>query len=193
MTELALLFQYGSNMDHGRLLGKTAEFAPSLAPAGVPTQLNARGPAELCGWRFVADLYSALGPGRVANIVQDHRASVWGALYELPLELVRRRDGERSVLDRIEGHRTQRDPENYRPLKVTVHLRNKARAAWTYVGRDDARTRCARDYSTATVSDEYRSFVIAGARSPDFLRATWLNSSRRSLGDHAAPRRAART
>jgi AIG2-like family len=164
MTELALLFQYGSNMDCGRLLGKIAEFAPRLGPAGVPVQLNLLGPAELRGWKFVADLYSARGRSRVADIVQDHGGSVWGSLYELPLEFVRRGDATRSVLDRIEGHRTERDPENYEPLQVAVHLMNEVRVAWTYVGCDDARKRCARDHSSASVSDEYRLFVLAGAQ-----------------------------
>jgi len=49
-------------------------------------------------------------------------AEVWGLLYEVDRELVRRVDGERSVLDRIEGHRTESGLDYYRPVEVTVLL-----------------------------------------------------------------------
>ena len=33
---------------------------------------------------------------------------------------------------------TSRDPENYRPVEVTVDFDGVVARAWTYVGRDDA-------------------------------------------------------
>jgi gamma-glutamylcyclotransferase (GGCT)/AIG2-like uncharacterized protein YtfP len=163
MQELTLLFQYGSNMASDRLLGRVREFAPQFATQRVLIELKPLGAAELRDWRFVADLYSAGGGCRVADIVESPGATVWGALYELPRELVRRSDGERSVLDRIEGHRTERHPENYQPLQVTVDVQGVKHLAWTYVGYSDARRRCDVEHSDATISDEYRGFVLAGA------------------------------
>ncbi len=163
MPELTLLFQYGSNMDRGRLLGQIEKFAPRFAPTGLAVELNLLGAASLPGWRFIADLYGARGNHRVADIVEEETATVWGSLYELPVELVSRYDGKRSVLDRIEGHRTEKDPENYRPRNVTVDLHGEAREAWTYVGLDEARRRCAAEHLDASVSDDYRGYVLGGA------------------------------
>ena len=53
-----------------------------------------------------------------------------------------RSDGNRSVVDRLEGHRTTRDPENYEKACVTVELRGKLMKAWTYVGLQEAIDRC---------------------------------------------------
>ena len=163
MPELTLLFQYGSNLDRGRLLGKIEAYAPRFAPTGLAVELKLLGAASLQGWRFIADLYGARGDHRVANIVEEESATVWGALYELPVELVSRYDGKRSVLDRIEGHRTEKDPENYRPRRITVDLRGEAREAWTYVELDEARRRCAAEHPDTSVSDDYRDSVLGGA------------------------------
>src|SRR5215211_2332301 len=62
------------------------------------------------------------------------RCSSMGALYEIATALVTRCDGERSVVDRLEGHRTTRDPENYAKICVTVDLYGESATAWTYVG-----------------------------------------------------------
>jgi hypothetical protein len=163
MPELTLLFQYGSNMDRGRLLSQIERFAPQYAPTGLAVELSLLGAASLPGWRFIADLYGAGSSHRVADIVEEETATVWGALYELPVELVSRYDCKRSVLDRIEGHRTVKDPENYRPHNVTVDLRGEAREARTYVGLDEARRRCAAEHPDASVSEDYRDYVLGGA------------------------------
>jgi hypothetical protein len=101
----------------------------------------------------------------VADIIEGHAGDeVWGALYELPVELVRRTDGARSVLDRIEGHRTSRDPENYVPLEIDVDVGAAWARAWTYVGRDDARERCLREHRDAGVTCAYADSILTGAR-----------------------------
>ena len=67
------------------------------------------------------DLYSFGNQGLVSDIVEGAEGGeVWGVVYELDRELVFRSDGGRSVMDRIEGHRTERDPENYKPAFVRL-------------------------------------------------------------------------
>lgn len=100
---------------------------------------------------------------------------MWGALYELDRELLARSDGGRSVLDRIEGHRTEIDPENYRPITVSVELNGALREAHTYVGDDDARRRCRLDHADAKPRTDYLAAVLDGARAvglpPTYVRA----------------------
>ena len=96
------------------------------------------------------NLYSARQSCLVGDIVEGEQGDeVWGARYEIDRELLVRSDGRRSVLDRIEGHRTEIDPENYRPITVTVELDGESNYAQTYVGDDDARRRCSSDHSDA--------------------------------------------
>lgn len=163
MVSQTHLFQYGSNMSRERLAEQIRKYARVYAPAGVPLEIHLLGAAELRGWRFAVDLYSAGNRCRVSNIVREEGASVWGALYAVPVELVRRSDGERSVLDRIEGHGTKKNPENYEPLEIAVEIDAAERFAWTYVGLDEARERCANGFPNTPVSDEYRQAVLDGA------------------------------
>jgi AIG2-like family len=88
---------------------------------------------------------------------------VWGALYELQLELIRRSDGERSVLDRIEGHRTSVHPKNYDPIVVTVEWAGREVAAWTYVACATARERFRRDHAQSPVGEAYVQSIIDAA------------------------------
>lgn len=160
-----LLFQYGSNMDEAVLRSKIEKYLPDFAPAGTKPDLALLGRARLPGWRFMLDLFSTGGRHLAANVVESGDGSeVWGALYELSRELVQRTDGERSVLDRIEGHRTSRAPENYYPLRLAVEFDDSSAEAWTYVGRDDARERCAREHGGARVSTSYAESILRGAR-----------------------------
>ncbi|MBA3382891.1 MAG: gamma-glutamylcyclotransferase [Actinobacteria bacterium] len=164
-AESALLFQYGSNMLAGRLREKIQEHQ-RFVPAGVSLEVRLLGPARLPSWRFRFGLYSARQECLVGDIIEGQDTDeVWGALYELDRELVFRSDGKRSVLDRIEGHRTDRDPENYHPANVTVDFSGAARNAHTYVGREDARRRCALDHANAAPRSEYLSAILVGARS----------------------------
>lgn len=164
-ADCTFLFQYGSNMAEQTLRSKIEQHRGEFAPTGTPTKLTLHGCARLRGWRFSLDLYSFGHGCRVADITETTDSDeVWGALYELPTELVQRRDGKRSVLDRIEGHNTTRDPENYAPVKVTVDFDGAAAEAWTYVGLEAARERCARDHHDARVTATYADSILGGAK-----------------------------
>jgi gamma-glutamylcyclotransferase (GGCT)/AIG2-like uncharacterized protein YtfP len=157
-TDRALLFQYGSNMSKKRLMAKIREHK-SYAPVGAELDVWLLGGARLKGWRFVFDLYSARQECLVGDIAKrDDNDEVWGALYELDRQLLVRSDGGRSVLDRIEGHRT-----NYRLITVTVELDGDPRVAHTYIGREDARQRCALDHPNAKPRRDYLQAILDGA------------------------------
>lgn len=152
-------------MSQERLEAKIAQHAPRYAPPGTPLSIRLVGPGRLRGWTFVVDLHSARGNCRVGNVVEGGEdEEVWGALYELDRELVVRSDGNRSVLDRIEGHRTERDPPNYEPATVTVQVADLAYVGQTYIGRPDARERCMAEHPHAVPSEEYGRAVLEGAR-----------------------------
>jgi hypothetical protein len=169
---LTLLFQYGSNMAEDELKSKITRHHARFAPPGVEADLNLRGAARIVGWQFDFGLFSAGRRHRVADIVHvGGDTEVWGALYELPTELVRRSDGERSVLDRIEGHATTDNPENYLPVRVEVEFAGESVEAWSYVGRDDARERCRLDHWDAPPSEAYIRAILDGAASLGLLDA----------------------
>jgi gamma-glutamylcyclotransferase (GGCT)/AIG2-like uncharacterized protein YtfP len=160
-----LLFQYGSNMSSQVLQGKIEQHLREFAPAGTEAAIRLIGPAKLKGWRVVFDLFSSRGKHRVIDIVEGHDAAaeVWGALYELSIELVCRTDKKRSVLDRIEGYRTSQDPANYEPRRVTVEVGDRKLQAWTYVGSDAARERIVREHPDAPMSADYTTAITDGA------------------------------
>lgn len=162
-ADRALLFQYGSNMSEQRLTAKIRTHQ-SYAPVGADLDVRLLGCARLKGWRFVLDLYSARQSCLVGDIVEGKDGDeVWGALYELDRQLLVRSDGRRSVLDRIEGHRTEMDPENYRPITVTVDLDGDPREAHTYVGGEDARLRCRLEHPDAKSRPDYLRAILDGA------------------------------
>ena len=158
-----LLFQYGSNMSQQRLEEAVHQYV-RFAPDGTPLDLRLVGAARLEGWKLVFDLFSVGQLSLVADIHEAGKADeVWGSLYELSRELVIRSDGRRSVLDRIEGHRTERGPENYTLVEVVVEADGKRRSALAYVGTDDARRRCRADHEPAEVAASYASSILNGA------------------------------
>jgi AIG2-like family len=162
-TARALLFQYGSNMSEPRLTAKIREHQ-GYAPVGTDLEARLLGCARLRGWRFVLDLYSTRQNCLVGDIVEGEDSDeVWGALYDLDRQLLVRSDGGRSVLDRIEGHRTETDPENYRPITVTVELDGDPREARTYVGGEGARQRCRLDHPDAKPRPAYLRAILDGA------------------------------
>jgi AIG2 family protein len=163
-SEHVLLFQYGSNMSERRLaaaIQRHARFAPPETPLGLRLVGNAR----LRGWSFAFDLFSATQESLVADIIEGDE--VWGALYELNRELVVRADGGRSVLDRIEGRRTERDPENYALIDVVVDAHGSPQSALVYVGTDEARERCRTYRPNARPSSEYVRSILEGAAAAD--------------------------
>lgn len=180
--EAVRLFQYGSNMARERFIERIEQEYDRHAPPGTPVVATLLGPARLDGWRVRANLWSATQERkkqretpsmamnqacRVANIVRDDGAEVWGALYEIATALVTRCDGERSVVDRLEGHRTTRDPENYAKICVTVDLYGEPTTAWTYIGLREAIDRCEQEHPGTVCDPGYVDTVIAGARSID--------------------------
>jgi hypothetical protein len=163
-------------MSAARLREKIRTHRRRYAPEGVSLDVELLGRARLRGWRLAFDLFSARQECLVVDIVEGGLTDeVWGALYELDRELVVRSDNLRSVLDRIEGHRTEIDPENYSPLVVEVDLESQLRSAYTYVGRDDARRRCATNHSGAAPRADYVQAILDGARSielpAEYIRA----------------------
>jgi gamma-glutamylcyclotransferase (GGCT)/AIG2-like uncharacterized protein YtfP len=156
------------------------EFAPpgtsgSVAPIGV---------GRLRGRRFIMGLYSARGRYRVADAVEaDPSDEVWGIVYDIDAELVRRSDGERSVMDRIEGHRTSHDPENYRPVRVHVEVTGESVETWTYIGCDEARERCRVSYADAPIAETYRRSILDGAVGAN-LPGAYVDELRVTLASH---------
>jgi hypothetical protein len=188
------LFQYGSNMDQDWFSQQRKEYE-AHAPAGTPLEVRLLGRARLDAWRFHTNLWSAgrarrkrnepsptdRESCRVSNIMREDGAVVWGALYEISSALVTRCDGERSVLDRIEGHRTTSDPENYAKICVTVDLGGEPRTAWTYIGLNDAIKRCEMKHPGSTCDSDYGATVIRGAGSIG-VPGDYLEELRRTLG-----------
>jgi hypothetical protein len=176
------LFQYGSNMSADRLLVSVDTHSPRYAPAGTPSKIHSLGRARLRGWRFIPDLYSRRQGSLVADIRKgSNEDQVWGVLYKLHRNLVDRTDGTRSVLDRIEGHRPERDPENYRPCIVGVELDDALVSAVTYVGTEEARRRCRENHADAQVKLGYAAAVLDGAASVS-LPSDYQAFLRRELG-----------
>lgn len=159
------LFQYGSNMHCERFIRRIEDKYDLHAPPGTQVLVTLLGPARLHRWRLQANLWSARRECRVANIVKEDGAEVWGALYEIAAALVTRCDGERSVVDRLEGHRTTKDPENYAKICVTVDLGGEPRTAWTYIGLREAIVRCEQEQPGTACESCYADTVIAGAES----------------------------
>jgi hypothetical protein len=176
-----LLFQYGSNMHQERFARRIAEHLARHAPSGTPRNVRLLGAARLDGWSLELNLWSATRGCRVLNLTPQEGAEAWGALYELAAALVNRPDGERSVVDRLEGHRTTRDPENYEKLSVSVEHATELVEAWTYIGLQEAVARCERKHRDGFCDDEYAEAVLDGARSLG-LPAEYLSRVERVLG-----------
>lgn len=138
------------------------------APAKTQEDIRCLGRARLPGWHFTLDLFAARQGCLVADICEGSpEDEVWGVVYKLDREFVVRSDGKRSVLDRIEGHRPERDPENYRLCTTRVELGKALVSAFTYIGTDDARRRCRENHPDAQIKGEYKEAVLAGAAIAD--------------------------
>jgi hypothetical protein len=155
------LFQYGRN---ARKPTQSRDRQERQRPARGESRNRAIGRARLPGWRFELDLFSSDNKSLVTDIVEANDNNVWGGLYELDLELIRRSDRGRSVLDRIEGRGTESGRDNYDLRGVEVELSGTLVAAYTYVGLEEARRRCRQDHRDAKVTCAYASYVLEGAR-----------------------------
>jgi Gamma-glutamyl cyclotransferase, AIG2-like len=182
-----ILFQYGSNMSASRLQAKVTRYL-RYTPAGARTEIHLLGRARLPGWHFILDLFATEQDTLVADICErSGQDQVWGVVYKLDRELVDRSDGKRSVLDRIEGHRPERNPENYRPCIVRAELDGALVSAVTYVGTNEARRRCREEHLGARVDPQYAAAVLEGAASAD-LPPDYQAFLRRELEDAARDR-----
>ena len=179
-SETLHLFQYGSNMARDRFIERIQRFYERYAPPGTPIRVTLLGAARLPDWRLHANLWSANRGCRVVNIIEEPGAEVWGALYELPTALVNRPDGARSLVDRLEGHRTTSDPENYEKVEVIAELDGRSTRAWTYVGLAEAVERCERDYPASMCDTEYIGAVLDGAKAIG-LPAGYVSALRKTL------------
>lgn len=159
------LFQYGSNMASKRFMERIKQEYDKHAPPGTSIRVTPLGAARLSDWSLRLNLWSTTRGCRVLNIVEEKGSEVWGALYEMTSELVTRCDGRRSVVDRLEGHRTTRDPENYAKICVTVDLAGQLKTAWTYIGLREAADRCEREHPGTKCGADYAESVISGAQS----------------------------
>lgn len=142
------------------------ESQKSYAPSGASLDVDLEGIGCLRGWRFVLDLFSEAQNSRVANIVAfEPDDEVWGGLYRLDKELILRNDGQRSVMDRIEGYRRDGGkPPSYCPIAVRVETENQTVDAITYIGPADAQARCQSQNPNATVTRAYAEFILKGAK-----------------------------
>jgi gamma-glutamylcyclotransferase (GGCT)/AIG2-like uncharacterized protein YtfP len=180
------LFQYGSNMSEQRLSTGIRRHA-RFAPRGTPLDVHLVGPARLQGWSLVFDLYSSVQRCLVADMIETQMSDeVWGGLYELDPQLVMRADQARSVLDRIEGRQTERDPENYQLIRVEVDVRGTSRSAFTYVGTDEARRRCKTEHPEAELCADYVAAITEGARAlslpAEYIRAVEMTIAKHRVG-----------
>jgi hypothetical protein len=149
-----LLFQYGSNMEPGRLnsLDRLAGVARALGVACL----------ERWGIRF--DLYSTSNECGVTDIVPNEREHVLGVLYEVPYRTVVAPRGQRSRMDEIEGARHGR-MSNYKRQTTLVRRNGENVEARTYVGTVLGRKRFLRQSTDdRRVSEAYFGHLLAGAR-----------------------------
>jgi len=166
-----LLFQYGSNMSSRRL-----NEPRRLNGAAIPV-----GSVVLEGWEVRFDLYSRTNGCGVADIVPAQDETVYGALFEVPRELLIAPAGARSRMDEIEGARADATG-NYARYSVYVLKGDRHFQAYTYVGTEDGRERFSRMAPEARrVSKEYFDHLSVGAK--EFgLPDTYVAYLRRQAG-----------
>ena len=157
-----LLFQYGSNMKQRRLEEKINSQVNRYAPSDVLATIEMVGRAAVRGWQFRLGGHNSAGKVVCDMVEAPYESTVWGALYQLDRQLVLRSDGNRSVLDRIEGHRRDNaSPDTYRPTCVEVEWDGSGAHAWTYVCSPTAR-RCPPE-CPHTATEGYINAVLVGA------------------------------
>ena len=148
---MAYVFQYGSNMDterlnsSDRLNGEATFFRVAL------TRDN---------YQLDFDLWSKCNRCAAADLVGVSGRRIWGVIYEIPDDLVRRETaGERKSLDEIEG-----EGANYERTKINLCLRNGrpvSQTVITYIGRKSARR------PKIQTSSDYVRHIFTGLRAYD--------------------------
>lgn len=144
---MALVFQYGSNLDLHRLNGADRLNGAATFRCTAETIDN---------FDFVFDLWSKGGKCAAADILNGGLKKIWGAIYVIPDGLIRREtSGSRLSLDAIEGQGS-----NYQ--RIYIQLRDKDGQLLpgdviTYVGLPKAR----RDNIQTT--QRYIDHILKGA------------------------------
>ncbi len=127
-------FAYGSNMYQEQM----KERCPN-------SQFIKR--AYLEGYKFIYDGYSSKWRGAVANIVEEEGNIVWGALYEITEEDLKK-------LDKYEGF-----PQVYQRCKILVKDDlGREYKAWVYLRDPQEKNK---------PSEEYRNRLYEGAKQCD--------------------------
>jgi AIG2-like family len=148
------LFQYGSNMEPGRL-NSSDRLAGVARVIGVAC-------LDHSGIRF--DLYSTSNECGVTDVVPSAREHVLGVLYEVPYRLVVAPRGQRSPMDKIEGAGLGR-LSNYKRQKIWLRRNGENVEALTYVGTATGRSRFLRQsHQDRRVSRAYFQHLLSGAR-----------------------------
>jgi hypothetical protein len=146
---MSLVFQYGSNTSAQRL--------------NSPERLN--GAATVISPAYTKNLYeldftvwSKTNKCAAADIVPDGKTQNWGALYEIPDNLIYRDlSGSRKSLDAVEG-----EGGNYQRVEIDVISQNDANKIITVL------TYVVRERSAGLItSAEYASEILAGLVSHD--------------------------
>jgi hypothetical protein len=150
---MALVFQYGSNMNAERLNGED-RLKGDARPLGIASTQD--------DFQFIFDILSnPKEPRAAADIVPGRGRKIWGVIYEIPDYLIGRKTAaakNRKSLDAIEGEGT-----NYERLRIKLNWpdgRPVDKAVLTYVGR-------ARQADIKTNQD-YVNHVLTGLASHDF-------------------------
>ena len=108
---MALVFQYGSNMNSARLNSRR----------------RLRGDAHSIGiaiteekYELLFDLWSQKGNCAAADLVEGDGRRIWGVIYEIPDHLIKRSTSHaRKSLDAIEG-----EGSNYKRVNIKLRWRN---------------------------------------------------------------------
>jgi cation transport regulator ChaC len=124
---MALVFQYGSNLDSARLNGPTRLQGDARVLSKAVTQDD---------FEFVFDIWSTSEGGRAAaDIISGRGQKIWGVIYDIPDYLIKRSTAQarqRKALDAIEGEGT-----NYKRIPIGLNWpdgRSVAEPVITYIG-----------------------------------------------------------
>ena len=133
-------FAYGSNMLKNRLENQGNRVTPKIGSV-----IDKRA-AKLSGYKIVFNKLSTDKSGKT-NIIQDEVAIVWGVIYELTNDQIKR-------LDQIE--------KGYKRISIVVDHNNEQAEVDTYLATEDS------VQENLFPTTEYLKFLIQGAKEHDF-------------------------
>ena len=145
---MALVFQYGSNVDSERLNSENRLRGDATVIDVVRT---------VDDYEFNFTIWSKSNNCAAADIIPGSGRKIWGVLYDIPDFLIKKEtDGERKSLDEIEG-----EGSNYKRMSIRVQYRDGTSVdndVITYIGINDARK-----FNIRT-SFSYARHIITGLR-----------------------------